>query len=122
MLAERVTKAQYFPQILIAGLFAVFAFHPLRAAADSPASSDENSKSYPVTERDPRLPPLLPGETVHTEGGDTMKVWSSSGSVTTQRPPAIPEVDSTKKDRVRDIDVIVDQRAKAPKPGRPPGN
>jgi hypothetical protein len=40
---------------------------------------------------DPRLPPVLPGETIETEGGEKMNVWSSSGPVVVA-PPDVPQV------------------------------
>jgi hypothetical protein len=42
----------------------------------APQSFTPTSKQY-----DKRLPPVLPGEEVTTEGGRKMRVWSSSGPV-----------------------------------------
>lgn len=59
-------------------------------------SARADSLSQPagaVATRDPRLPPILPGETVETESGDKIKVWSSSGGVGSNQsppPPAAP--------------------------------
>ena len=63
---------------------------------------------------DKRLPPLLPGEEVTTQG-KTMKIWTSSGpvSVGDVHKPASPDTkDSTSlgKSDIDDVDIIVDRR------------
>lgn len=57
---------------------------------------------------DPRLPPVIPGEVVE-RGGERMKVWSSSGPVTTGDAPQAPQPGSVgvmidQRDRNRDFD------------------
>jgi len=40
---------------------------------------------------DPRLPPVLPGEEVQV-GDETMKVWSTGGSPSSEAPPPREEI------------------------------
>lgn len=57
---------------------------------------------------DPRLPPVIPGEVVE-RGGERMKVWSSSGPVSSGEAPQAPQPGSVgvmvdQRDRNRDFD------------------
>ncbi len=66
-------------------------------------------KTEPVIEeRDPRLPPVLPGERVHTRGGQKLRVWSTAGPVPAREAPTL--IPNEKHIDVGEVDVIVDTR------------
>lgn len=74
------------------------------------AMSDELPQVSPANTRDPRLPPVLPGESVETASGAKMKVWSSSGGVSVGQPPPpgappAPPIPGS-------VDVYVDKRSR----------
>ncbi len=75
-------RLTYFLPILVSALTLVSAAPRAARADDSgpqyapPGVFTPTSKQY-----DKRLPPVLPGEEVVTEGGQRMRVWSSSGPV-----------------------------------------
>ena len=74
-------RSSYFLPILVS-VFLLTTVAGTEARADeaglqqAPESFTPTSKQY-----DKRLPPVLPGEEVTTEGGRKMRVWSSSGPV-----------------------------------------
>ncbi len=73
---------------------------------DKAKTSDEEINAGSDASFDKRLPPVLPGEEVN-DSGKRMKVWSTTGGV----PVAdAPEATRRKRNKVRDIDVIVDGR------------
>ena len=88
-------------------ILAALSFHVAIASIADAQSKGVNSAQNvdPVPTRDPRLPPVFPGETVETSPGQKMKVWSSSGGVTTGQPPAPPGAIAPSS-----VDVIVDGR------------
>ncbi|MCO6431686.1 MAG: hypothetical protein J5J00_12575 [Deltaproteobacteria bacterium] len=60
------------------------------ARADGPAAASEREGSQEsAASFDGRLPPVLPGEVV-ADGDRKMKVWSTSGPVPVNDPPAAP--------------------------------
>lgn len=58
---------------------------------------------------DPRLPPVLPGETI-VRNGRTMKMWSTSGPVPVSPPAVAPAGEVALP---KGLSVIVDQRKPA---------
>lgn len=64
-------------------IFAILIFGSFAVSADSAKSAPDK----PATTFDKRLPPVMPGETVLTEQGDKIKVWSSAGPVPVQQQP-----------------------------------
>ena len=90
------------------------------SGAGSVANSDDTS----ARANDPRLPPALPGEEMKV-GGKKMKIWSTSGAVTTNQSPEPPSPPSPGTNNQNQIDpgkisVIVDQRKPAATPPTSP--
>ena len=78
------------------------------AYADGESTIDSAKKDpSSAAQMDSRLPPVLPGEEIKTEGG-TIKMWSTSGSPSqseAQNPPSAPIPSSN-------IGIIIDKRHK----------
>ena len=85
--------------------FVVLILNPAYVSADR--SQNENLSAAPT--RDPRLPPVIPGEKVVTAQGEEIKVWSSSGSVEVSAPNQ-PMAPGSNNQQLKGIGVIVDQR------------
>ena len=65
---------------------------------------------------DKRMPPVIPGEEVHS-GRKTIKVWSTSGSVSASEPPAPPSaplLPNRNDSHLGSIAVAVDGRSFVP--------
>lgn len=109
------------PAVLIAALILSVPFAALADGdsynSDQAAVVDESRLQKPgkaigdtTTGRDPRLPPVLPGETVNRNGRQ-MKVWTTAGPV-----PLGAEPEPWSKNRKttaaegKDISVIIDKR------------
>ena len=97
---------------------AVECFYPCSVRADGEdrqPGTELSAGQPPVAARDPRLPPLLPGEQVNA-GGNTMKMWSTSGPVPVGEPAqpfAGPNPTFGPNSQLpQGIGVIVDQRRK----------
>jgi len=85
----------------------LLAFATLNAFADGDSNAI-STKSTSATQMDKRLPPVLPGEEIKTEGG-TIKVWSSAGSPT-QGKVVAPPTDINPNNIPNNIGVMVDRR------------
>jgi hypothetical protein len=79
----------------------------------SPHAATRNQDEATQEEvRDPRLPPVLPGEEV-SDGDKKIKVWSSAGEVSRSTPPR-PHDPSLQRDmQGRPLNVIIDSRGAA---------
>jgi len=69
------------------------------AGTTRPSTGKPTSKQY-----DPRLPAVLPGETVVTESGDRMRVWTSAGPVPLNTPPV------GQNSGIGGVNLLLDQR------------
>jgi len=84
------------------------------ASADSTEDPNNNGDQPEASNtRDPRLPPVLPGEEVTTENGDKMRVWSSGGPVSVGAVPQAPQLNNNAPN-LGGVGVIVDQRRDLP--------
>ncbi|WKZ57055.1 MAG: hypothetical protein QY326_10030 [Bdellovibrionota bacterium] len=97
-------------------LYLLFLLCPLAAWADGsgadtdPAPAPDEAEAEAANDR--RLPPVLPGQVVE-RGGKKMRVWSSSGSVSTEpapQPPAAPQQGQSPTPSLDALGVIVDRR------------
>ncbi len=86
----KLMNIYFLPRFLIPAFFGVF-------MGSSPTYADNSHPSLAKKEEgkgsDPRLPPVLPGESIETESGEKMNVWSTSGAVVAL-PPAVPQLPS----------------------------
>lgn len=114
-------KTCKFVSLALLGLIAILAPNLVRADGESEnhewaAPSQVAPKKDSARINDPRLPPLLPGEEVNA-GGNTIRMWTTSGPVPVSEAPepfAAPSAPrlGTHHDQseLGDIGVIVDQR------------
>ena len=96
-------------RFLLPAIFGVF-------MGTSPTYADNSHPSNPKKEEgkgsDPRLPPVLPGESIETESGEKMNVWSTSGAVVAL-PPAAPQLPSVGGNPLGGSQVIIDGRGRS---------